>query len=100
MSGEVVARLSELPEGRGRVVTVGDKSIALFRRGAEVLAIDNACPHVGGPLGEGELAGDLVSCPWHGWQFDLRSGAWQRDGGVKVACYSVSVEGDEVRLER
>lgn len=99
MSGAIVARLSELPDGQGRVVTLGDKSIALFRRGAEVHAIDNACPHVRGPLGEGELAGDLVTCPWHGWQFDIRTGAWARNPEVRVACYQVTITGDEVRLE-
>ena len=96
--GTLVAKLSELREGRGKVVSVGDKTIALFRRGDAVHAIDNTCPHVKGPLGEGDLTGTLVACPWHGWQFDVTTGVCERDAQISVACYSVAVSGDEVRL--
>jgi len=98
-SGTLVAKLSELRDGRGKVVSVGDKTIALFRRGDAVHAIDNTCPHVKGPLGEGDLTGTLVACPWHNWQFDVTTGVCERDAQIRVACYSVAVSGDEVRLE-
>lgn len=97
--GTLVAKLSELREGRGKVVSVGDKTIALFRRGESVHAIDNACPHVQGPLGEGDLTGTLVACPWHNWQFDVTTGVCERNQEIRVACYRVAVAGDEVRLE-
>ncbi|MBL4848461.1 MAG: nitrite reductase small subunit NirD [Planctomycetes bacterium] len=99
MSLTCVAKLSELREGRGRVVSVGDKTIALFRRGDRVHAIDNTCPHVNGPLGEGDLEGDWVACPWHKWRFDITTGLCERHPSVSVACYPVAIDGDEISLE-
>jgi 3-phenylpropionate/trans-cinnamate dioxygenase ferredoxin subunit len=69
------AALTEIPERGGLRVALGDTEIGLFRVGCEVYAIDNACPHAGYPLSEGELDGPIVICCAHGWEFDLRSGA-------------------------
>lgn len=69
-----VAEAAEVPAGTGMVVQVHGKEIALFRVGAEVFAIDNECPHREGPLGFGDLEGEVVTCPFHAWQINVRTG--------------------------
>ncbi len=66
--------LEELPEGRGRCVEAGAFSLAIFRQGEQVFALENACPHRGGPLCEGDVREAVVYCPLHAWGFDLHSG--------------------------
>jgi nitrite reductase/ring-hydroxylating ferredoxin subunit len=70
--------------------------IALFNVDGTFRAIGNTCCHRGGPLGEGDLCGANVACPWHGWQFDVTTGATRHDPGLGVPTYSVEVRGDEV----
>lgn len=65
-----VGRRGDIGEGTGKSVEVGGKEIALFNSGGNFYAIDNVCLHRGGPLGEGELEGTIVTCPWHGRQYD------------------------------
>ena len=55
-------------------------------------AIDNLCPHRGGPLGEGDIEGAIVVCPWHGWRWDVTTGANANNPAVRVSCYAVTVE--------
>lgn len=71
----IVAKVDEISSGSGKVIFAGDKAIALFNVNGTFYAIDNTCPHRGGPLGEGDLDGTTVSCPLHGWQYDVTSGA-------------------------
>jgi nitrite reductase (NADH) small subunit len=94
-----VARVSDVPTGSGISIEAAGKTIALFNCGGTFLAIDDTCPHQGGPLGEGELAGTVVTCPWHEWHFDVRTGVNTDDATCKVASYSVKVEGDDVLIE-
>lgn len=91
-----VASKAEIPAGTGKVVEVGGKSIAVFNCEGSFYAIDNTCKHRGGPLAEGSLAGTTVSCPWHGWEYDVTSGACQMDPSIKVQTFDVKVEGDDV----
>lgn len=77
---------------------VRDKPMALFNVGGEFYAINYVCPHMGGPLGEGKLTGSVVSCPWHGWTFDVRSGLADHPGGHCVSAYEVVVEGEEIKI--
>ena len=86
------------PEGKA-VVELDGEGVALFRRGDEVLAIGNECPHQAGSLGDGWLEGDIVVCPLHGWEFDLRSGACMTIPGERVPRWTATVEGDAVYLE-
>lgn len=81
----------EIPPGAGKTVTVNGKEYAIFNVEGTFRAIDNECPHRGGPLGEGELEGCLVTCPWHAWEFDLTSGESTTDD-LTVTCYDVKVE--------
>lgn len=94
-----VARMAEIGTGEGRVVEAGGRTLALFNVDGRLYAIDNTCLHRGGPLGEGELEGSVVTCPWHAWRWDVTTGANTNNPAVKVACFPVSVEGDEVVVE-
>jgi nitrite reductase (NADH) small subunit len=94
-----VASVADVPAGTGKIVDAGGKQIALFNAAGNFYAIDNACKHRGGPLGEGELDGTTVICPWHGWEYDITSGANLDDPQVKVGCYPVKVDGADVLIE-
>jgi 3-phenylpropionate/trans-cinnamate dioxygenase ferredoxin component len=94
-----VAAVTDIAEGAGKTVEAAGKQIALFNLGGKFYAIDNACKHRGGPLGEGEVDGTSVVCPWHGWEYDIKSGANLDDPSVKLGCYPVKVEGNDVFVE-
>ncbi len=68
------AEVATIRPGMGRVVQARGKTLALFNLGGTFFAIDNACTHVGGPLGEGQVNGDVVTCPWHGSRFEIKTG--------------------------
>jgi len=93
-----VAETTEIPPGTGKTVTVNGNTIALFNVDGTFYAIDNTCIHRGGPLGEGELSGKIVTCPWHGWQYDVTTGISTFNPMAKVACYQVKVEGNEIKV--
>jgi nitrite reductase (NADH) small subunit len=95
-----VARVSELSPGTGKVVGTDGRSVALFNVDGVFYAIDNTCTHRGGPLGEGALIGEIVTCPWHGAQFNVRTGAVTRPPAPSgVRSYPVKVEGDDVLVD-
>jgi len=92
------AKTGDVPPGTGITVEVGDTPIALFNVAGAFYAIDDTCPHQGGPLGEGELQGTVVTCPWHEWCYDVRTGVNTDDATCKVQAYQVKVEGDDVLI--
>src|SRR5438309_2120479 len=90
-----VAKVSEIPEGTGKTFQVDGRAVAVFHIGGQVYALDNTCLHRGGPLGEGTVEDGKVTCPWHHWQYDVRSG--QRVGfEQKVAAHQAKLEGEDV----
>ena len=95
-----VAQASELEPNRGKLVEVQGKKFALFNVDGKFYAIDNTCTHRGGPLSEGELKGDEVTCPWHGSRFNVKTGSVltppARQG---VKTFPVRVTGDDVEVE-
>ena len=93
------ARGDEIPEGTGKIIEAGARTIAVFHANGEFYAIDNSCLHQGGPLGEGEVYGTRVVCPWHGWEYDVSTGCNVDDPSMKLACFRVRVEGDDILLE-
>ena len=93
-----VAQVGDLQPGAGKVVTVKDKTIALFNVDGTFYAIDNTCVHRGGPLGEGEMEGNVVTCPWHGWQYDVKTGVSETNPSAKVQTYQVKVDGSAVMV--
>ena len=91
--------LDELPEGAGRVFPAEGRRIALFRVGDEVFALDGVCPHWGGPLDEGTVSVERmeVTCPWHRFRFDLRTGRnVLSDIRDPARTYPVETRGGEV----
>ena len=88
-----------VPSGEGIVVEVEGKKIALFQNDGEFYATDNTCVHRGGPLGEGLLEGTTVVCPWHGWEFDVSSGACLTNPKAKIKVYPTRVEGDDLLVD-
>jgi nitrite reductase (NADH) small subunit/3-phenylpropionate/trans-cinnamate dioxygenase ferredoxin subunit len=93
-----VANLTDLKPGDCLSVEAGGAGIALFNVNGTIYALDNTCPHAGGPLGEGFLEGHIVECPWHGWRYDVKTGERPENRDFKVACYRVQVEGNEISL--
>jgi nitrite reductase (NADH) small subunit len=93
------AKLSELPPGTIREVQIAGKSVALAHVEGKIYGIDSVCVHRGGPLGEGELTGKIVTCPWHGWQYDVTTGKVVQSPTMGVACYAAEVRGDEILVD-
>ena len=91
-----VANAADLPPGSCREVVVGDRLIALFNVAGAFYALDGVCPHQGGPLGKGCLNGHVVTCPWHGWQFDVRDGQHQFSPTVRQPTLPVKAENGQV----
>jgi nitrite reductase/ring-hydroxylating ferredoxin subunit len=94
-----VARASELAAGECKVVDAGGKALALYNVDGTFYATDNECRHRGGPLGDGILQGHTVICPLHYWKYDVRTGVQQENEGIRLGCYAVTIEGDEVFIE-
>lgn len=94
-----VASTGDVAPGACKTVEANGKAIAVFNVEGTIYATDNTCPHRGGPLGEGELEGKVVTCPWHGWRWDVTTGASPVNPNAKVACYPCKVEGDQILVE-
>ena len=94
-----VANLSDLGPGSSMTVEANGKAVALFNVEGAVYALDNTCLHRGGPLGEGFLEGDVVACPWHMWEYNVRTGEKVGDPSLKVATYAVEVEGNDITVQ-
>jgi len=91
-----VANISDLPPGKVKSIAVGEKMIALCNVGGTFYALDNVCIHRGGPLGEGYLDGEKLECPWHGWQFEVKTGCVTFNPREKIPTYEVKIEGSDV----
>lgn len=93
-----VAKVAEIPDGEIRGFELNGKPVAIANQGGKFYALDGTCPHRGGPLGEGTLEGNLVTCPWHGWQFEVATGK-NAIVGPSAACFPVELRGDEVFVD-
>lgn len=91
-----VLKTSELPVGRAKAVLAGDRKIAVYHTADGFFASDNVCPHRGGPLGEGDLIGNEINCPWHLWGFDVRTGVCAGNVELSIATIEVHVEGESI----
>jgi nitrite reductase/ring-hydroxylating ferredoxin subunit len=96
---EKVADVGELPRGRCRAYLVQGRRIAVYHSASGFFATDDACPHRGGPLSEGDILGDEIVCPWHLWSFELATGknpASPPGGEIFVRTHEVRVEGESI----
>ncbi|TDJ61178.1 MAG: Rieske (2Fe-2S) protein [Nitrospina sp.] len=94
-----ICKISDIGEGQCKTFTVDSKQIAVYNAGGQWCATENTCLHKGGSLGSGKLEGNIITCPLHGWQYDVTSGQCQNNPEAKVGTYKVQVEGDQVSLE-
>ena len=91
-----MATLGEIPPGAALEIEHEGRIVALFNVNGTISAIDGICPHQGGPLADGPVEGSCVTCPWHGWQFDVNSGTSSVNSRVKQQVYEVKLEGDDI----
>lgn len=91
-----VAAVSDIPPGTARELTVGERVVALFNVEGTIYALDGICRHAGGPIGKGTLQGDVVTCPWHGWQYHVKSGQHCLTPRIQQERFEVIVRGDDV----
>ena len=94
-----VVGAGEIAVGTIREVDVNGKALAIANVGGQFHAIDNTCLHRGGPLGDGPLEGKIITCPWHGWQYDVTTGKVSQNPAVGVACYAIELRGGEIFVD-
>jgi nitrite reductase (NADH) small subunit len=94
-----IGSLEDFPEGSAREVIVDNRVLAVYCVQGTVYVLDGLCPHQGGPLGQGRLQGFVVTCPWHGWQYDVRTGQHQSIRPLVHRTFPVTVEGSDVFVD-
>jgi len=93
------AKLSDLKIGNAKHVKVKNKEIAIYNVNGKIYATDNACLHHKGPLGEGQLNNNIISCPWHGWQYDITNGNCNTVPGLKLKTYKVKIDKEKIMID-
>src|SRR5579872_2579770 len=95
-----IAANSELPaKDQAKEFACGDKVLCIANVDGDFTAMDNACIHRGGPLGQGVVDEGKLVCPWHGWQYDPKTGAAAHNPAMKVKVYPLKIEGEDVLVE-
>ncbi len=93
-----VAHIHDIPVGTGKEIIVQGRVVAVFNVDGTPYALDGVCPHAGGPLGEGTLTGCIVTCPWHGWQFDVTSGRHSLNPNLTHGTCPVRISGEDIQI--
>jgi nitrite reductase/ring-hydroxylating ferredoxin subunit/DMSO/TMAO reductase YedYZ heme-binding membrane subunit len=93
-----VCAVDEIPNHRGRIVTAGGERVAIFRYDGKLSAVSNACQHQNGPLGEGRVIDGLVTCPWHGYQYDPANGQSPPPFTERIPTFEVQLRNGRVML--
>lgn len=91
-----LAATGDVPAGRVKAFQAGGRTVAIYHTETGYYATDNVCPHRGGPLAEGDLIGNEITCPWHLWGFDVTTGACPGNASISVATYELRIEGDRI----
>lgn len=99
MSWHYLCELSGIPQNSSREFVVDSRIVALFHSAQGLHAIDGMCAHQGGPIAQGQLDGQCVTCPWHGWQYDITNGKNLLTGKQMLDCFEVEQRGDAVWIE-
>jgi len=95
-----LAEQSELPgDGEAKEFELGDQVICVANVNGTITAMDNICLHMGGPLGQGYIEAGKIICPWHGWEYDLKTGALGDDPKSRIAVYPIKIENGDVLVE-
>ena len=94
-----VAQVSDCPPGASLEVIAGDRIVALFNIDGTIFALDGICPHQGGPLGQGSLEGNVMTCPWHGWQFNVCTGQHQLSSKITQPRLPVRIEDGTILVD-
>jgi nitrite reductase (NADH) small subunit len=94
-----VATVGDLPPGRVREIEFANQLFALCNANGEIHCVAGTCPHAGGPLGQGALHGEMLVCPWHGWEFSCVTGVNDVDEDLTIDKYPVVVRGQDVLIE-
>ncbi len=85
-----------LPPGTARAVTAGRYDVAVFNVAGTFYALENSCPHQGGPIADGWLENAIITCPWHGWCFDVRSGKMTLGNYAMLPRFAVRTDGGDL----
>ena len=93
-----VGKIGDFVPGRGKMVIVNGRHVALFRLGDEFFALDNMCLHRGGPICDGEINDGVVTCPWHFWSYEIRTGIQVQDPRVGVSKHEVRIDGEVISV--
>jgi len=93
-----VGRAEEIPPGTIRAFRIDEHEIAIANVDGELFATQQHCLHLHGPLGDGRLEGTTLSCPWHGWQYDVTTGKNEFDHAIQLRTYEVKIEGGDVKV--
>ncbi len=93
-----LAGVSDIPSGSCHITEINGRSIVIFNVDGTFFALDNTCAHRGGPLGEGELEGEVVTCPWHSWEYNVRTGMSLTTPSASVKTYEVKTDGNDVKV--
>ena len=91
-----IADPADIPEGTGREFVVADRIVAVFRTAGGWSAIDGICSHAGGPLAQGQVEGNVVTCPWHGWQYQLETGHHCLNSRIQQTRFIIEEEGHDL----
>jgi nitrite reductase (NADH) small subunit len=94
----LVGRVNDFAPGKGKMVDVSGRHVALFRLGDDFFALDNMCLHRGGPLCDGAIANAVVTCPWHGWSYEITTGTMVQDPRVGVSKHDIRIDGEQVSV--
>ena len=94
-----VASLSQLPAGSVMEASIGEDHFAICNVDGRIQALAGTCPHRGGPLGQWAINGANLTCPWHAWEFDCRTGEHDYNPAVKIATFPAQVSGDDILID-
>ncbi len=94
-----IGSTNELPVARAKLVTIGEKRLVLCHTSSGFFALDNTCPHRGGPLAEGDVIANEIVCPWHLWGFDVSTGKCGGNTDLSVSTHEVRIEGDRILVK-
>ena len=94
-----IASAVDCPPGTARELVAADRIVAVFNVDGRFYALDGVCPHQGGPLGQGALDGCMITCPWHGWRFDVATGRHETNASVVHLGFPVKLEKGDVFVD-